>query len=591
LSVSVRPPDRSPALKLPLTNLPWRDFEEFVLEVVSQVDSLDECRLYGLQGQAQFGIDLIGRTGGSDYVAYQVKQEGRLTVGRISAAVNTYISAGRKFDARKFVYVSSASARSTTIQDEVSDLHRAMPSDLSFALYDSEWLTAAIRSNDMRGLVARYFGIEWARAILGDPSRKPSTAHSPADAKAAYLVALRRAMNAGPSYFPIDLDLSSIRQPVRILGIERKEASFAEALEEVRSQTEPSSERPTFRLEPGGADDSENLDWEELLSTSRRLVVLGDPGTGKSWLLRFAALTRKSDAFPVFVSLARLSSHSGSAAQDVADAALAAIGLSDDESKRQLGDAVRRQIDDGRALLLFDGLDEVAPERLEEVRRLLAEIASIERLRMVVTSRFAGYADAPMALGPGGREVEVVGFDAHEVGSFIDAWFHGNRTAAELRNRLLGEASLRTLARSPLLLSFICLIAESGGDLPIRKTSLLETIMHMVLGRRWRGDSAGHVERIDAKLRLCGRLAFAGAEAGFPLWMPAQFVSRAVRATPDYDWLEASAPADRGVVHELSQLDGILVPPRIGSKRSPLAGSLLIPASVADGLLHRASSR
>jgi predicted NACHT family NTPase len=147
----------------------------------------------------------------------------------------------------------------------------------------------------------------------------------------------------------------------------------------------------------------------------RQLVLLGDPGAGKSTLLRYLALamTASADAvevkddsgggalagladwLPLLVELRAYADTSWRCGRwadatilDYLDHLLAQqrLGL-----PRDVLDGYLR--DDGRAVVMFDGLDELfdPAQRADTARRISAFAATYPRARVIVTSRVTGY--------------------------------------------------------------------------------------------------------------------------------------------------------------------------------------------------------
>ena len=123
----------------------------------------------------------------------------------------------------------------------------------------------------------------------------------------------------------------------------------------------------------------------------------------------------------------------------------------------------------GPVVLLLDGLDEAPSDRRPRLRRLLRDLADIDGLRLVITSRAVGY--EPLFLRDS-IEVELQPFGDVEAAGFIDAWFRGHPDsgrAAALHTALSqAESAVRELARTPLLLAFLCVLSEQGDRIVLQ---------------------------------------------------------------------------------------------------------------------------
>ncbi len=250
------------------------------------------------------------------------------------------------------------------------------------------------------------------------------------------------------------------------------------------------------------------------------LVVLGDPGSGKSTLVRalllalvggrgYAEFGLHDTWLPIFFPVAAY-----------ADARTRAGGhglapldyLSNYYSGLSQPDYLPlfvRALHAGRALVLFDGMDEVRGDRLGLVRALEAFIREWDAPgnRFIATSRIAGYDDAPLDESLFPRVViQNLGDDAIRL--FIERWssaFERAGTRHRLSDALIAELELQRrielrtrdltaavftnsnvteLARNPLLLTILALIHHQGASLPDRRVDLYQVCVQ-ALAETW----------------------------------------------------------------------------------------------------------
>lgn len=227
------------------------------------------------------------------------------------------------------------------------------------------------------------------------------------------------------------------------------------------------------------------------LLRERRAVVLGDPGAGKTTLLRYIAHTlaraqvdghtgeavgenpELAECLPVYVRVGEYAQH----VQQNPEAALDDFALTTSQSRDLpltaplLEDAKAR----GRALFLFDGLDEVIETglRREMARRVEAFALDNPQCRVLVTSRVVGYREAQ--LGAGFAQFDIGPFEDDEIRLFAERWYEAlgkPENAASLVEALSGNPSIRRLASNPLLLTVIALIHWRGTRLPHHRAKL-----------------------------------------------------------------------------------------------------------------------
>lgn len=159
---------------------------------------------------------------------------------------------------------------------------------------------------------------------------------------------------------------------------------------------------------------------------------------------------------------------------------------------------IQAALDRGEVLLLLDGLDEV-PSRAQRAFVRDAVGAFIERFprnRLLVTCRVLSYqppagTEADLRL-PDLPAFELAGFDDEKMDRFIEAWYaelaaHGAVTVAEAEDKTtqlrqaVRRADLWGLARNPLLLTVMALVNTHKGRLPDARALLYRDTVEILL--------------------------------------------------------------------------------------------------------------
>lgn len=247
---------------------------------------------------------------------------------------------------------------------------------------------------------------------------------------------------------------------------------------------------------------------EEALREKNCVVVLGDPGSGKSTMLKYLALRLARDPEAPLPILLPLNAYAKTlAGRDInLQNYLPEYFAGRAEGVAALGPLFKEALANGKAVILLDGLDEVQSNRAALVGKVeaFAHEAVKRGNRVLVTSRLVGYRDAPLAPKDWSLYT-LLDFTPEAIETFAEKWcltmeisVSGDtpeaRKQAKIEQAGLLEAidanpGVGRLASNPLLLTILALIKRQGVELPKSRIKLYDRYLETLI-EAWNRASA-----------------------------------------------------------------------------------------------------
>lgn len=260
------------------------------------------------------------------------------------------------------------------------------------------------------------------------------------------------------------------------------------------------------------------------------VVVVGAPGAGKSFFLRWCAMRGaqldhflgREAALPIFVPLAAL-------ARDIVDDGLeSTIHAIVFEAGLPHAHAVWSAARDGAAIFLLDGLDECGPASAAVVAAIQRASATYPQSVWITTSRPAGldglaFAAERLDIAPlGGAQLTALLtrwcelYEVQRVGPGSAA--RGRADGVQLAADVAANPSLLALAANPLLATIIAIVHRAGVRLPDHRVELYDHIVK-ILVERWNHLRTGTTRasppiRMQDAIRLLGPVALEMVASG-----------------------------------------------------------------------------
>ena len=285
----------------------------------------------------------------------------------------------------------------------------------------------------------------------------------------------------------------------------------------------------------------------EAVSDNQHLILLGDPGGGKSTFIHHLAISLAQhdsahaplsavlpfwnddrQLLPIILPLRELAGALARHGVSSHTVYLALRQAMESYSVHAVDDLLSESLHRGVALLLFDGLDEVplasvageVADRITTLRAVRDFAQQHSAARVVVTCRVRAFEGeikqcviwpvetlAPWTLG--------------QIRHFVPAWYNelaattgmpqaqAARASRDLVAAIVERPKLAEMARTPLLLTMMALVLYNDGTLPRDRPQLYERVLAMLLGR-WDslrgGDNLataiGHPSWDSARIRV-----------------------------------------------------------------------------------------
>jgi len=304
--------------------------------------------------------------------------------------------------------------------------------------------------------------------------------------------------------------------------------------------------------EPSNLKNKSGNDIWHWLGMGRHLLISGQPGSGKTTLVqdvvneissrsRNELTAQYNDIIPVPIMLREVNGYENMRSlDDLLKGWWSRVvsGISDTFNREFDSDLLRPYIENGKLLVILDGLDEVGgKEKRTNLLKIVVSSGLFWRAPhedpsdsrrsgciFVFTGRPVGFRDIDNELSELFVRLNILDFDDGQIRKYVANWYNLRSAwtpnsavrAQHLIEALTDSAQLRSLAARPVFLSMMSFIHGTRGELPHTRAQLYQTITdaYLTLLDQHRGLLAGRFKEVyplwthDEKKEILSALAF-----------------------------------------------------------------------------------
>ncbi len=279
---------------------------------------------------------------------------------------------------------------------------------------------------------------------------------------------------------------------------------------------------------PEENDDTPRIEPPSLLAPGNKAVILGDPGSGKSTLVSFLSLVGITPALqqrcegaadnrlPIVITLRRYADEIKTRRNlSIIDYIVESV-QADFNIVAASKDFFEAYIESGRAIIFFDGLDELPGAHFKGLmrRRIDSFCTSYPVNTVIVTSRIVGY-EADIRFDTPYRHYRVAKLRLNEIESFVSDWYSQRITEDVERDKNINDLvkviknpdndAIRDLSRNPLLLTIVTLVHRIDAVLPDQRVVLYQKCTETLLNT-WTKAKRQNDEPVKGRIEQRNRL-------------------------------------------------------------------------------------
>lgn len=268
----------------------------------------------------------------------------------------------------------------------------------------------------------------------------------------------------------LHLDIDAEPQVANLIDRTRRAADAVTRTWAGKTKGHPLIALTAVRLDPNGAESADVLSLEQIdqaLSQSRRIVLEGPAGRGKTTTLIQLARSARTAGTPFIVELPAWTSSRRGILEYIA-------GMRAFQAEDLTAADLARVQQTEPFLLLLNGWNEIAESNSEQANHALRELERDFPSAGIIVATRTHHLTPPL---PGALRLRLMRLRRVQRAAYLAARLGAEGT--ELRARIDADPPLDELTRTPFILSEVTSLFEAGAEIPSTKIGVLAQILRL----------------------------------------------------------------------------------------------------------------
>lgn len=269
-----------------------------------------------------------------------------------------------------------------------------------------------------------------------------------------------------------------------------------------------------------GLESNNEVQINQLLNQKQKIVVLGDPGSGKSTFAKYIAIIHgknkaeevfnTSNKIPFLITLRHYANSLREKGPGYSISKYLIDHLLEDMNFKMDYRLLQYYLSMGKCIVIFDGLDELTHEDIRFKIKKIVESFSISYPfnTYIVTSRITGYYETSLDQEEFSH-FKIQEFSDEQIYEFVKSWYNARETSKresdEKINSLIlaihSNKGVKRLSSNPLMLTIIALVHRIEAELPNERVKLYDRCTEALIST-WEKYKGTNIKKIgDARKR------------------------------------------------------------------------------------------